>query len=47
MNQRMTDLVRKGVPKSHIGDQLELDDLGWDGQRRGIQAGSQRFTATR
>jgi cyclase len=30
MNQRMTDLVRKGVPKETVFSQLKLDDLGWD-----------------
>jgi glyoxylase-like metal-dependent hydrolase (beta-lactamase superfamily II) len=30
MNQRMTELVRKGVPKEMVFGQLKLDDLGWD-----------------
>lgn len=30
MNQRMTDLVRKGVPKEKVFDELRLGDLGWD-----------------
>ena len=30
MNQRMTELVRKGVTKAQVGDQLKLDDLSWD-----------------
>ena len=30
MNQRMSELVRKGVPKEQVADQLKLDDLGWD-----------------
>ena len=29
MNQRMTELVRKGVPKEQVFSQLKLDDLGW------------------
>jgi cyclase len=29
MNQRMMELVRKGVPKETVFSQLELDDLGW------------------
>ena len=30
MNQRMTELVRKGVPKETVFGQLKLEDLGWD-----------------
>ena len=30
MNQRMTELVRKGVPKQNVFEQLKLEDLGWD-----------------
>jgi glyoxylase-like metal-dependent hydrolase (beta-lactamase superfamily II) len=30
MNQRMTDLVGKGVPKELVFDALRLGDLGWD-----------------
>jgi glyoxylase-like metal-dependent hydrolase (beta-lactamase superfamily II) len=30
MNQRMTELVRKGVPIEGVFDQLKLADLGWD-----------------
>ena len=30
MNQRMTGLVRKGVPKENVFDALRLGDLGWD-----------------
>ena len=30
MNQRMTELVRKGVPKETVFSQLKLDDLGWN-----------------
>ena len=30
MNQRMTELVRKGVPKERVFDELKLADLGWD-----------------
>ena len=30
MNQRMTELVKKGVPKETVFSQLKLDDLGWD-----------------
>jgi glyoxylase-like metal-dependent hydrolase (beta-lactamase superfamily II) len=30
MNQRMTELVRKGVAKEAVFDQLKLADLGWD-----------------
>jgi glyoxylase-like metal-dependent hydrolase (beta-lactamase superfamily II) len=30
MNQRMTELVRKGVPKESVFSQLKLDDLGWN-----------------
>lgn len=29
MNQRMADLVRKGVPKDQAAQHLKLDDLGW------------------
>jgi cyclase len=29
MNQRMMELVRKGVPKETVFSQLKLDDLGW------------------
>jgi glyoxylase-like metal-dependent hydrolase (beta-lactamase superfamily II) len=30
MNQRMTELARKGVPKEKVFDELKLSDLGWD-----------------
>ena len=30
MNQRMTELVRNGVPKEKVFGQLKLDDLGWN-----------------
>jgi glyoxylase-like metal-dependent hydrolase (beta-lactamase superfamily II) len=30
MNQRMTELARKGVPLEQVFDQLKLADLGWD-----------------
>jgi glyoxylase-like metal-dependent hydrolase (beta-lactamase superfamily II) len=30
MNQRMTELVRRGVPKDKVFDELKLSDLGWD-----------------
>jgi glyoxylase-like metal-dependent hydrolase (beta-lactamase superfamily II) len=30
MNQRMTELVRKGVPKQNVFEQLKLQDLEWD-----------------
>jgi cyclase len=30
MNQRMTELVRKGVAREDVFDQLKLGDLGWD-----------------
>jgi glyoxylase-like metal-dependent hydrolase (beta-lactamase superfamily II) len=30
MNQRMTELVRRGVPQDQLFDQLKLADLGWD-----------------
>jgi cyclase len=30
MNQRMTELVRKGVARENVFDQLKLADLGWD-----------------
>ncbi len=29
MNQRMIDLVKKGVPKDRAAAELRLDDLGW------------------
>jgi glyoxylase-like metal-dependent hydrolase (beta-lactamase superfamily II) len=30
MNQRMTELVKRGVPKDKVFDELRLADLGWD-----------------
>ena len=30
MNERMAELVRKGVSKDQVFDQLKLGDLGWD-----------------
>jgi cyclase len=30
MNQRMTELARKGVAKEKVFDELKLSDLGWD-----------------
>jgi cyclase len=30
MNQRMTELVRSGVPKENVFDALKLADFGWD-----------------
>ena len=30
MNQRMTELARKGVAKENLFEQLKLSDLGWD-----------------
>jgi cyclase len=30
MNQRMTELVRRAVPKDKVFDELKLSDLGWD-----------------
>ena len=30
MNQRMSELVKKGVPKETVFSQLKLDELGWD-----------------
>jgi glyoxylase-like metal-dependent hydrolase (beta-lactamase superfamily II) len=30
MNQRMTELARRGVPKDKVFDELKLSDLGWD-----------------
>jgi cyclase len=30
MNQRMTELARRGVPKEKVFDELKLSDLGWD-----------------
>ena len=30
MNQRMTELARKGIPKEKLFDALKLADLGWD-----------------
>ena len=30
MNERMKELVRRGVPKDQLEKQLKLDDLGWD-----------------
>ena len=30
MNQRMSELARRGVPKEKVFDELKLSDLGWD-----------------
>jgi hypothetical protein len=30
MNQRMTELVRKGMSKENVFAQLKLEDLEWD-----------------
>ena len=29
MRDRMTELVRKGVPREQAGEQLKVDDFGW------------------